>query len=329
MQISQKSPATTQQIGVLLFEHFSNHCLANAVEPLRAANMLSRNTLYQWQFVTLDGGPVTSSSGLPVLPKARLSDHPGGDMLLVLPSYGHLRHATPATARALRAAARRFTLLAGLDTGSWLLAAAGLLDGYRATIHWDEFDKFSETFPQVTTDSARFVIDRDRASCGGAMTAFDLVQDLIGRSHGPALQLEIASLFMQGAPMPREVTARTNLVDAAVVLMRKNLEDPLTIPALARRLGCTQRKLEARFQQRLTDSPRKIYQRLRLQTARRMMTETESRVAEIALRCGYGDASAMTRAYRLEFGCAPTATRAAHQLRRAAPITGASNSSSK
>jgi AraC family transcriptional regulator, carnitine catabolism transcriptional activator len=329
MQSSQKSSAATQQIGVLLFEHFSNHCLANAVEPLRAANMLSRKHLYQWHFVTVDGGPVASSSGLPVLPEARLSDHPGGDMLLVLPSYGHLRHATPATERALRAAARRFSLVAGLDTGSWLLAAAGLLDGYRATIHWDEFDAFSETFPQVTTDSARFVIDRNRASCGGAMTAFDLVQDLIGRMHGPALQLEIASLFMQGAPMPRKATARTNLVDAAVLMMRQNLEEPLTVPALARRLGCTQRKLETRFQQRLSDSPRKIYQRLRLQAARRMIAETGGSVAEIALRCGYGDASAMTRAYRLEFGCAPTATRAAHQLGRAVPITGANNSSSK
>jgi len=329
MQISQKSSVTAHQIGVLLFDDFSNHCLANAVEPLRAANSLARKTLYQWHFLTVDGGPVTSSSGLPVLPKARLSDHPGGDILLVLPSYGHLRHSTPGTARALRAAARRFSLVAGLDTGSWLLAAAELLDGYRATIHWDEYDAFSETFPQVTTDTARFVIDRDRASCGGAMTAFDLVQDLIGRAHGPALQLEIASLFMQGGPTHPEAKGRINLVDAGVALMRQNLEEPLSIPALARRLGCTQRKLEQRFQQRLNDSPRKFYQRLRLQAARRMLTETGSSVAEIALRCGYGDASAMTRAFGRQFGSTPTATRAAHQLGRAVPITGASNSSSK
>ena len=328
MQISQKSSAPARQIGVLLFDDFSNHCLANAVEPLRAANTLSRKTLYQWQFLTLDGGPVTSSSGLPVLPEARASDHPGGDMLLVLPSYGHLRHSTADTARALRAAARRFDMLAGLDTGSWLLAAAGLLEGYRATIHWDEFDAFAETFPQVTTDSARFVIDRDRASCGGAMTAFELIQELIGRAHGPALQLEIAALFMHGGPVPPEARGRANLVDAGVALMRQNLEEPLSIPALARKLGCTQRKLESRFQQRLNASPRKFYQRLRLQAARRMMTETGGSVAEIALRCGYADASAMTRAYRLEFGSTPMATRAAHQLGRAVPIIGASNSSS-
>lgn len=329
MQFSQNSSATPRQIGVLLFDQFSNHCLANAVEPLRAANTLSRKTLYQWHFLTLDGGPVRSSSGLPVLPEARMSKHPGGDVLLVLPSYGHLRHAKPDSARALRAAARRFGMVAGLDTGSWLMAMAGLLDGYRATIHWDEFDAFAESFPQVAADTARFVIDRDRASCGGAMTAFELMQELIGRAHGPALQLEIASLFMQGGPVWPEKRGRVNLVDAGVALMRQNLEDPLGIPALARRLGCTQRKLEARFRARLNASPRKFYQRLRLQAVRRMMTESGSSVAEIALRCGYGDASAMTRAYRLEFGETPMATRAAHQLGRAPPATGASSSSSK
>lgn len=329
MQNSQKSPVATRQIGVLLFDDFSNHCLANAVEPLRAANTLSRKSLYHWHFLTVDGGPVTSSSGLPVLPEARASDHPGGDMLLVLPSYGHLRHVTPDTMRVLRAAARRFDMLVGLDTGSWLLAAAGLLDGYAATIHWDEFDAFAETFPQVTTDSARFVIDRDRASCGGAMTAFELLREMIGRTHGTALQLEIASLFMQGGPAHPGPRGRGNLVDAGVALMRQNLEEPLSIPALARRLGCTQRRLEIRFRQRLNTSPCKVYQRLRLQAARRMMTATGRSVAEIALRCGYGNASAMTRAYRREFGHAPTATRAAYQLDRAVPITGASNSSSK
>ena len=92
MQSSQKSPA---QIGVLLFERFSNHCLANAVEPLRAANTLSRRRLYAWRFLTPDGRPVTSSGGMPVLPEMRLADHPGGACLLVLPSYGFRALLTP------------------------------------------------------------------------------------------------------------------------------------------------------------------------------------------------------------------------------------------
>lgn len=328
MQVLSNPSAATQQIGVVLFERFSNHCLANAVEPFRAANMLTRRALYAWQFLTVDGAPVTSSGGMPVLPGLRLSDHPGGACLLVLPSYGFRAHLVPALTRGLRAAATRFDMVAGLDTGSWLLAESGLLDGYRATIHHDEFDAFSESFPQIDADSSRFVIDRDRASCGGAMSAFDLVQELIARDHGPALRSEIAALFMQDEPAARAGT-KGNLVDAALALMRQNLEHPLPIPALARSLGCTQRKLEARFRARMGLPPRRAYQRLRLLAARRLAGETQISVAEIALRAGYADASAMTRAYIREFGEAPSQTRAARQLGRAEPVIGASSSSSK
>ena len=88
MQTTTIQPAP-REIAILLFDRFSNHCLANAVEPFRAANMLSRKELYRWQFVTWDGRDVVSSSGLPVTPGARLADHPGGDYLFLLPSYGY------------------------------------------------------------------------------------------------------------------------------------------------------------------------------------------------------------------------------------------------
>lgn len=292
--------------------------------------MLARRRLYHWQFLTLDGASVTSSSGLPVLPDARLADHPGGDMLFVLPSYDHLRHVTPETTRALRAASRRFSLLAGMDTGSWILAEAGLLDGYQATIHWDEIDEFLEQFPEITTLDARIVIDRDRASCGGAMTAFDLVQELIEKAHGPALRLEISSLFMHGEPAGGGAAPTgSSLVDAAVALMRRNLETPLLIPAVARSLGCTQRSLETRFKHKLGHGPRHIYRRLRLLAARRMLEQTGRSIAEISVCSGYVDASAMTRAYGQEFGETPSTTRMAFQLGRTTPVTGANRSSPK
>jgi AraC family transcriptional regulator, carnitine catabolism transcriptional activator len=112
-----------------LFDRFSNHCLANAIEPLRAANTFAGRTLYRWSFLSLDGAQVTSSSGLPVQPDTTLARHPGGDYLFLMPSYGFRDQAGPATARALRSAARRFGALVGMDTGAWLLAAAGFSRG--------------------------------------------------------------------------------------------------------------------------------------------------------------------------------------------------------
>lgn len=302
-----------RRIGVLLFPSFSNHCLANAVEPLRGANTLSRRTLYDWQFLGVDAAGIASSSGLTVQPQARLMDHPGGDVLLVMPSYDFQRHATPGVLRALSAAAGRFHTVVGLDTGSWLMAAAGLLDGRRATIHWDEMDRLAERFPQVNITPDRFVIDGDRITCGGATTAFELMLHLIERDHGALLRLEVAALFMHGEadphaePMAR--LSRDRLVQAAVSIMRRNIEVPLPVGEIARRLGLSQRALEAQFAAKTAMTPRAVYTALRLRQARLLAGRSTMSMAEIATRCGYADASAMTRAFRRAFGHPPSVLR--------------------
>ncbi|MGB0798233.1 MAG: GlxA family transcriptional regulator, partial [Planktomarina sp.] len=230
-----------------------------------------------------------------------------GDILLVMPSYEFLRHCTVSTRRALQSAARRFPLIAGLDTGSWLLAQAGLLDGYCATIHWDEVDRFSEEFTQVDVRLDRVVQDRDRITCGGASTAFDLTMALIGQRHGQALRLQVEGLF-SGMQSDRP-QAMHGPVAQAVQVMRANLEDPLPINVIAQHIGRTQRDLEGRMKVQMGATPQAVYRHLRLTQARRLAKDTMMPVVEIAVRCGYRDASAMTRAFRAEFGTTPQALR--------------------
>lgn len=307
-EIMQNTPA---RVGVLLFDAFSTHCLANAVEPLRAANTLARRELYQWSYLALQSGVVTSSSGLPVTPEARLADHGGGALLLVIPSYDFRRHASPECARALRAAARRFDRIAGFDTGSWLMADAGLLDGQRATIHWDELEEFAETFPEVTVTPDRFIAQGRMLSCGGGVTALELMLALIRSTHGATLALEVAALFMHGErpldaadpPAPGEEVA------AAVAVMRRHIEAPLPIAAIASRCGTTQRALETVFRRETGQSPRDIYIALRLRAARRLVEQTRLSISEIAMRTGYEDASAFTRAFRRAYGHPPRGLR--------------------
>lgn len=296
-----------QQFGVLLFDGFSNHCLANTVEPLRAANMLSGRPLYDWQVLSLNREPVTSSSGLQVAPHEELSKAQG-NMLVVMPSYGFIDHAGWKTQAALRSASNRFGILAGMDTGSWLLAEAGLLDQYRATIHWEELTNFSERFPEVDSCRERFVFDRDRVTCSGAMAAFDLVMHLIGKAHGQALALEVAQLFMSRDSARSHsggIGSASGIVNRALAIMQEHLENPLAIPELARRVGRTQKVLETRMRTELGAGPAKVYRRLRLNHARKLVTETDLPVSEIALRVGYDDPSAMTRAFSTEFGQSP------------------------
>ncbi len=311
MQISQSPP---KEIGILLFPDFSNHCLANTVEPLRAANSLARRTLYRWQFLGLSKSEVISSSGLPVTPECALSDHPGGAMLLVMPSYGHTTHTASPVLTALRAAERRFACLAGLDTGSWLLAAAGLLDGHPATIHWDVLDQFAEAFPDVDVVQDRFILGTKRASCGGGVTALEMMLAMIARDHGAMLALEVGALFMHGERAPgamAEAASRPGqIVQAAAALMRRNIEEPLSLPNVAKTLGLSQRTLEAYFKRETGQSPAAVYRALRLAEARRLTEQTRLSVSEIATRCGYDNASAMTRAFRLHHGTTPREMRA-------------------
>lgn len=308
VMIMQNAPT---RVGVLLFNAFSTHCLANAVEPLRAANTLARRDVYRWSYLGLDGAPVVSSSGLPVTPEGRLADHPAGDMLLIIPSYDFEDHATPECQRALRSAAKRFTRLVGFDTGSWLMAAAGLLDGQRATIHWDELDRFAETFPEVSVTDDRYVAEGRMLSCGGGVTALELMLALIRQVHGPMLALEVGALFMHGErplddPLP---PAPGGEVAAAVAVMRRHLEAPLPVAAIAQRIGMTQRRLEALFRRETGQSPRDVYIALRLNAARRLVEQTRLSVSEVAMRVGYEDASAFTRAFRWAFDATPQAMR--------------------
>lgn len=312
MPIWEKDDAAAQQVDVLLFDAFSAHCLANTVEPLRAANGYAGRPAYSWRFLTLDGRPAVSSSGMEVTAHGKLADCKG-DMLIAMPSYDFLRHAAPATARALRSAARRYGVMAGFDTGAWLLADAGLLGGHRATIHWEELARFEEEFPDIETERARQVQDRNRITCSGALAAFDLMLGLIGARLGQALRLEVAALFMSpeatGGQEP--ILAKGKPVARALALMQEHIEVPLPITEIARRSGRSQKDLERRMKAELGATPRAVYRRLRLIQARKLVLETEIAMTEIALRCGYEDPSALTRAFKAEFSATPREMRAA------------------
>ncbi|ASP33829.1 GlxA family transcriptional regulator [Labrenzia sp. VG12] len=312
MQVSEKSSAS-RKICVFLFDKFSVYCLANAVEPFRAANTIARRQLYVWEHVSLDGGTVTSSSGLPVDTRSWAEAMPTGDFLFVMPSYDYTQYAGARMQRVLRAARGRFTTLVGMDTGAWLMASAGLLDGRQATIHWDELSLFAETFPEVDVVEDRVVAGRDTCTCGGASTTFELTLELIKQQHGALFALEVSANFMHGDAFerqdPRLRLTADSLVRSAAALMRRTLETPLTIAELAARLNIDQRSLEDHFRQEVGMTPLGVYKAIRLREARRLVELTRLSIAEISERCGYRNSSAMTRAYRLEFGQPPRAHR--------------------
>lgn len=305
-----KIPNLPVRIAFLIFDQFSNLCLANCLEPLRAANTLAPRRAFDWQILTPDGAAVHSSSGMRVLPHAPLKSLTSCDYLFVTASYDHDRHDSPATRRALQQAARRARVLVGLDAAPWLLAAAGLLDGRRATIHWDLLEAFTEKFLSVGAEQARVLTDGSLITCAGAMSALELTLDLIRDHLGTATRLDVEALFIHGDPPLGERHPVTDpLIRRALGLMRDNLERPLALVALANRLSCQPRTLDRHFRRGLGAPPGAVYRHLRLSAARKLLEGTTLGVAEIALRCGYESPAALARAMSRAYGAPPTALR--------------------
>ena len=229
-----------RDIEILLFERFSNHCLANALEPFRAANTLANRQAYRWRIFTPGGVPAVSSSGLPVLPDGPLEDAGRGGMVFVVSSYGHRDLDRPATRSALRRIAAQAELVAGMDTGAWLMAAAGLLDGRRATIHWDILDSFAETVPagrggERALRHRRRPFDLRRGDNGlraGAGTDPRATGRSAAARCGGALHARACRYLIRPPPA---YAARSRTTARAVTMMQENLEQPLAIAALAGR----------------------------------------------------------------------------------------------
>ena len=167
MQKSPKNTRTSKIIAILLIDRFSNLCLSNAIEPMRAANGFASSPIYNWAFYSLDGAPVRSSSDLTILPDGAIGDMDQADRLYVISSYGHIEKDTSRMRRAIRSAARRSQSVFGLDTGAWLLASAGVLKGRNATIHWDILDAFAERLRQEAGGEPENQIRRAYALCYG------------------------------------------------------------------------------------------------------------------------------------------------------------------
>jgi transcriptional regulator GlxA family with amidase domain len=310
---------TGGQMGFLLLPGFAMTSFSLAVEALYSANQLSGATLYDWRLYSPDGAAVQASNGTPIMPHEALGPTAWPQLVLVCASLGAQQPNDARVLAWLKDQARRGVGLGALSSGSRVLARAGLLKGYRCTIHWEDLPGFREEYPAIQVTDRVFEIDRNRYTCSGGTAALDMMLHIIATDHGKELAAAISDLFVQERArsssdlqrIGRQVRHQTKSpkLDAAISLMDANVEAPLALSEIASRINVTPRHLERLFEKHCACSPRRYYRMLRLGHARLLLVRTGMSILDIALAAGFLSPSHFTKCYREHFGRTPTEER--------------------
>ena len=238
---------------------------------------------------------------------------------MIIGGFGTRGYATASLLAGIRRVSRTSRAVGGIEAGTWLVARAGILEGRAATTHWEDMEDFAAAFPGTDVRPDRYVIDGPVFTTGGASPTFDLMLHLIRTRLGMAAALDVASVFIYD--QSRAATDAQPLISLgrldgydprlarAIRLMEAHVDQPLTIAAIARRVGVTPRTLESTFRKSIGETPGAYYLRLRLNAARRLVVDTKVAMADVAARTGFSSGAAFSRAFSRTFGKAPVMVR--------------------
>ena len=291
----------------------------SSIEPLRAANRMSGNSLYEWKILSPDGEAVQASNGVTILPGGSLQDDYPTDVLFVCAGLYANSVTDRKTAGRLRHYSRNCQAMGSVCTGSIALAQAGLLNGYRCTIHWENVEGFVESFPQLDVTATLFEIDRDRYTCSGGTAPLDMMIYSISKDHNSELAISVAEQMVHTfARQPHDqqrmsIQHRTGINNpkllAAIAHMEAYIETPLSVSEIAGAINLSPRQLERLFRSSLNTTPARYYLELRLQKAKLLLTQTTMPVLQIAVATGFTSAAHFAKSYRSLFSHPPSAER--------------------
>ncbi|AWZ21690.1 transcriptional regulator, AraC family protein [Roseovarius sp. TM1035] len=324
-KIAVKAPKEPKRFVFVLLDRFTLLSFASAIECLRIANRMAEEELYSWVLTGDSEDVITCSAGVRFNLDFALSDLNREDVVLVCGGMDVQKAATKRMLNWLRREARKGLRMGGLCTASYVLARAGLLDGKRATIHWENHDSFLEEFEDVTLTKSVFVIDGNRMSTAGGTSSIDLMLNIIADDHGEKLANAVADQQIyssirtdqdtQRLSVPTRIGVRHPKLSQVIQMMETNIEEPISPATLARDVGMSTRQLERLFRRYLSRSPKRYYMELRLQKARNLLMQTDMTVINVALACGFASPSHFSKCYRAHYNTTPYRERGAHSSR--------------
>lgn len=310
-----------QRFGFLLVPNFSLIALSSAIDPLRLANTALGHAAFEYVTIGLRDEPVLSSDGIRVLPDQVMGDSHQFDTVFVIGPNPIPKAGYADLTRWLRKLAAQGMTLGGIDTGCYFLAKAGLLKGYRCTIHWEDRETLLAEFPDLLVSSRLFEIDRDRYTCSGGVSPLDLMTFVLRRPPGSrALAQQVSDLLVSHQRSPAETQSLpmryryANIPDVlleALEIMESNVEEPLSPGEIADYLKISRRQLERHFRDHLNTAPARKYLEIRLARARMTVLRTQRRIDEIGRACGFSSTAHFIACYRQVYASTPLAERLA------------------
>jgi AraC family transcriptional regulator, glycine betaine-responsive activator len=316
-----KPKSLPQNVALVLLPEFTMMPVTSAIEPLRIANRLSEKELYRWTIYSVDGQSVAASNGLLTGVNGDLDAVPPDATIVVCAGMNVQRHTDKRMLSWLRKVSRRGIDIGAVCTGAHVLAEAGLLDGFKCTIHWENLPGFSEAFPDLDATGGLFEIDNNRFTSAGGTTSLDMMLTMIAGQHGQELASAAAEAILhspirhhsenQRMSLPARIGARHPKLVSIIEKMEDNLEDPLSPSTLAKQATLSTRQLERLFRRYLDRSPKRYYLELRLKKARSLLLQTDLSVINVALACGFSSPSHFSKCYRAHYNRTPYRERGA------------------
>ena len=311
---SKKNPYS---IGLLLTEGFALMSYASLVEPIRAANLLAGKELYKITDIAVQSSRIKSSSGAIIPTKDATSDV--FDLVLVITGGDPKKIESTALFDTLRRLSRSKTIVGGISGGPYLLAAAGLMHGYRMTVHWEHAPAMQERWPELLLERSLYIFDRKRVTCAGGTAPLDLMHSLITEHHGHSFARKVSDWFMHTDFRPAAGPQRAGLVERigvtdqailnAIEAMENHISDPLNLQDLSRIAQVGERQLNRLFKNKLNISTMGYYRCLRLDLAQNLLRNSSLSVTEISLATGFSGSAHFSSCYSQKFGGPPSSQR--------------------
>ena len=318
-------PRQPKRFVFVLLDNFTMLSFAGAVDALRIANRLAGAELFKVVFAGEGGDDVRCSSFARMRVDMDLEELSREDTVVVCGGSDVQSATTKRLVNWLRREARRGCPMIALCTAGYTMAKAGLLDGRRATIHWENQDSFSEEFEEVNLTKSVFVIDGNRMTTAGGTASIDLMLTLIANDHGEDLASQVADQMIytsirtdqdsQRLSIPTRIGVRHPKLSQVIRMMEHHLEEPISPSVLAQQVGMSTRQLERLFRRYLNRSPKRYYMELRLQKARNLLMQTDMSVINVALACGFASPSHFSKCYRAHYDTTPYRERGAQGSR--------------